>query len=301
MSGEGSERPGWSGPAFPARLELRAAARRRAHEMGHRPTLEAEAPRRCTRRPGPEPTPGPDAETPGANPRCAGRRRGAERPEGGSRGRSEPGRRGPGTRSGRAPVGRGPSPTSRWPPTGDRRDPAVGHRAAAQRSSPAHLPAGSDPAVGRSRAPRLRRLARPRRDDDHARPGLLGHRRVPDARARCWASPTPPATPATRCCCGSRRSCSSRSGRPRSAPTCCPRCSCRAPRRSRPSPSSSSPAAGGWASSAASRSRSRPSRGATPCAPTRTPSRCSWSACCWCCSSRGRSGSAPAARAPAAG
>ena len=86
----------------------------------------------------------------------------------------------------------------------------------------------------------------------------------------CWASPTPRAIPATRCCCGWPRWCSSRSATRRSAPTCCRPCSCRAPRPGRGRRRPGHPPGGHRASSAASCWRSRPSRGATPCAPTRT-------------------------------
>ena len=58
----------------------------------------------------------------------------------------------------------------------------------------------------------------------HAGRGLLGHGRVPGPRPGARHRPSRPAIRPTRCCCGWRRSCSSRSATRPSALTCCPRC-----------------------------------------------------------------------------
>ena len=100
------------------------------------------------------------------------------------------------------------------------------------------VPAQHPCALAAHRSARLRAGADAVHAHAAARRGLLGHRRVPGPRARCWASRTRPATRPTRCCCGSRPSCSSRSATPRYEPTCSPRCSSPARARSsvRPSP-----------------------------------------------------------------
>ena len=108
--------------------------------------------------------------------------------------------------------------------------------------------------------------------------------RVPGHRARSWASPTPPASPPTRCCCGWRRSCCSPSGTRPTAPTCSPRCWSRVPPRCvaiAVVQLTRKPVLGLVAGIALAVGAHR--AGATRCAPTRTPCTSSWRRCCWCC------------------
>ena len=160
------------------------------------------------------------------------------------------------------------------------------------------------PLVARVAAPRARRRRRlrPRPRRAAARPGLLGHRRVPGRRPGPRHRPSHRLSQPTCSWAGSRRSCSRpvRRGRPPDEPVVAPSCS-RRPRASRSclvqQLTGSAPSAprGGPRFS-----RSRRSPGGSARTPTRTRSTSRSSRRCWSCSSGWERRGAARAIAPGA-